>query len=89
MAEYIDRKKLKKSYYFQTKGGVFPKSELFVKRDDIFDMQPADVVEREKVRQALEEAHRLRITVLMDNGRYESDEVLSLVEELIGLFEEL
>ena len=55
MAEYIDRKKIKKSYYFQIKGGVFPKSELFVKRDDIFDIPTADVVERENIDKAIEE----------------------------------
>ena len=49
----------------------------------------ADVVEREKIKQALDEAHRIRITVLGNNGRYESDEVLGLVEEIIQLFEEI
>ncbi len=91
MAEYISKDKLKrkKVYHFQTKGGAFPKSEPFVKLDDISNIPVADVVEREKINAALDEARRIRITVLGNNGRYESDEVLSLVEDLIGLFEEL
>ncbi len=35
----IDADKLncKKKYAFQTKGGAFPKSEYFIKADDLFD----------------------------------------------------
>ncbi len=35
----IDANKLnrKKKYSFQTKGGAFPKSEYFIKADDLFD----------------------------------------------------
>lgn len=48
MAEYISKDKLKrkKVYHFQTKGGAFPKSEPFVKLDDISNIPAADVVER-------------------------------------------
>lgn len=48
MAEYISKDKLKKKkvYHFQTKGGAFPKSEPFVKLDDISNIPPADVVAR-------------------------------------------
>ena len=57
MAEYIDKNKLKKKrkYLFQTKGGAFPKSEYFIKLDDIFDMPTADVIERSKIDKAIEE----------------------------------
>ena len=48
MAEYISKDKLKrkKVYHFQTKDGAFPKSEPFVKLDDISNIPVADVVER-------------------------------------------
>ena len=51
MAEYISKDKLKrkKVYHFQTKDGAFPKSEPFIKLDDISNIPPADVVEREKI----------------------------------------
>lgn len=46
MAEYISKDKLKrkKVYYFQTKGGAFPKSELFIKLDDISNIPVTDVI---------------------------------------------
>ena len=57
MAEYIDRDKLnkKKKYLFQTQGMPFPKSEYFIKVDDFMSMSTADVVERSKIDEAIEE----------------------------------
>lgn len=45
--DLIDAGKLnrKKKYYFQTEHGIFPKSECFIKADDLFSAQiiiPAD-----------------------------------------------
>lgn len=47
MARYIDADKLnqKKKYLFQTQGMPFPKSEWFIKADDLFSAPTADVVE--------------------------------------------
>lgn len=44
---YIDANKLnkKKKYSFQTQGGCFPKSEWFIKADDLFAAPDEDVVE--------------------------------------------
>lgn len=47
MPRYIDADKLnkKKKYSFQTQGGCFPKSEWFIKADDLFAAPTEDVVE--------------------------------------------
>lgn len=47
MARYIDADKLnkKKKYSFQTQGEPFPKSEWFIKADDLYLAPTADVVE--------------------------------------------
>ena len=47
MTRYIDADKLnkKKKYSFQTQGLPFPKSEWFIKADDLFSAPTADVVE--------------------------------------------
>lgn len=51
MARYINADKLnrKKKYQFQTQGIPFPKSEWFIKADDLFSAPTEDVVPRSKV----------------------------------------
>lgn len=51
MARYIDADKLnkKKKYLFQIQGMPFPKSEWFIKADDLYSASTADVVPKSEV----------------------------------------
>jgi hypothetical protein len=57
MARYIDADKLnkKKKYQFRTEGMPFPKSEWFIKADDLYSAPTADVVPRSEVEKIFEE----------------------------------
>ncbi len=62
MPRYIDADKLnkKKKYQFQTRGMPFPKSEWFIKADDLFDAPTADVVPKSEVENQKLEIWRLK-----------------------------
>lgn len=65
MAEYrlIDAKKLnrKKKYLFETRGLPFPKSEWFIKADDLFSAPTIDPETIPIVRQLREELARVKV----------------------------
>lgn len=56
MGRYIDADKLnkKKKYSFQVQGLPFPKSEWFIKADDLFAAPTEDVIGRNKLKQLIE-----------------------------------
>ena len=62
MARYIDADALnkKKKYIFQTKGMPFPKSEWFIKADDLFGAPTADVVPKSEVERLTVELEAMR-----------------------------
>lgn len=66
----IDADKLnkKKKYLFQTKGMPFPKSEYFIKLDDLFSAPTLDVVPREEV-DALQRRYDLAVAEREANAK--------------------
>ena len=71
MPRYVDVDKLnkKKKYSFQTQGMPFPKSEWFIKADDLFSAPTADVVSRDEVRRIFEEIEEEIAAALESNYR--------------------
>ena len=71
MPRYVDVDKLnkKKKYSFQTQGIPFPKSEWFIKADDLFSAPTADVVSRDEVRRIFEEIEEEIAAALESNYR--------------------
>lgn len=70
MPRYIDADKLnkKKKYLFQTQGMPFPKSEWFIKADDLFSAPTADVVPRAEVaREIFEEIDKIIVSDEIDS----------------------
>lgn len=49
----------------------------------------ADVVEREKINEALDRAYEMRNKVLYANDCYEPNDVLDIIDQITKLFEEL
>ena len=86
MAEYISKDKLKrkKVYHFQTKDGAFPKSEPFIKLDDISNIPPADVVEREKINQAIEEIEKQRKITIECDGESDLGVAIRIIKKYLG-----
>lgn len=87
MARYIDADKLnkKKKYQFQTQGMPFPKSEWFIKVDDLFNIPTADVVPKSEV-----ETLRQDIERIIDEGEYWQGKYLVAKQEVAReLFEEI
>lgn len=68
MARYIDADKLnrKKKHSFQVQGLPFPKSEWFIKADDLFHAPTADVAPRAEVERLRKE---LEIAEIFINNR--------------------
>ncbi len=64
MSRYIDADKLnkKKKYSFQVQGMPFPKSEWFIKADDLFSATTEDVAPRAEV--AVEAIDRFRNAIM-------------------------
>ena len=99
MPRYIDADKLnkKKKYSFQTQGMPFPKSEWFIKADDLFSAPTADVVPRDEVRRIFEEIEEEIVAALdsnykalrtYDDGR-NNDYILELVGRIKGKIDAL
>lgn len=90
MTEYIDRRKLIENLapILYEKGVVVNNTVSRI----IYGIQcedTADVVEREKINKAINEAYKIRDEVLHDNDYYESNDVLDIIDEITKLFEEL
>ena len=54
---------------------------------DIKDEPPADVIEREKIDEALEITYKVRERVLHSNRTYEANDVLDIIDEISACFE--
>ena len=82
MAEYIDRKEI--NLY-----GFFDAGDYSQAMRCINNMPTADVVEQEKIDNALDEAYKMRNEVLYANGCYEPNDVLDIIDQITKLFEEM
>lgn len=62
MGRLIDADKLnkKKKYLFQTESGAFPKSEYFIKADDLFLAPTVEAIPKEEVRQFIESIQKIK-----------------------------
>jgi len=49
----------------------------------------ADVVEQEKIDEALDETYKIRNEILQANGCYEPNDVIDIIDQITKLFEEL
>ena len=62
MGRLIDADKLnkKKKYLFKTESGAFPKSEWFIKADDLFSAPTVEAIPKEEVRQFIENIQKIK-----------------------------
>lgn len=84
IVEYISKDKLKrkKVYHFKTKGGAFPKSEPFVKLDDISNIPAADVVGKEMILDFIEDNRPTDVQTDWERGcAYICDEITKLLSK--------
>ncbi len=80
MARLIDADALnrKKKYSFQTVGGCFPKSEWFIKLDDLFNAPTVDAVQVKELEQILNTTQGLELWDYQRRG------IMSAVYRLCG-----
>lgn len=57
--------------------------------DCIIDAPTADVIERSKINDALEQTYKVREGVLHSNEMYEPNDVLAIIDEISAYFEEI
>lgn len=62
MGRFVDADKLnkKKKYLFKTESGAFPKSEWFIKADDLFSAPTVEAIPKEEVRQFIENIQKIK-----------------------------
>lgn len=66
----------------------------YVKLEDVISYLPryiptADVVEQEKIDEALDETYKIRNEILQANGCYEPNDVIDIIDQITKLFEEI
>lgn len=64
-------------------------SHAEVSHAQVMQIPIADVVERKEINKALNEAYKIRNEVLYDNGSYEPNDVLDIIDQITKSFEEL
>lgn len=98
MADYINRDKVLVELECGIRAGNYEEGyEKYMhinSMDDCIDtvkyFDTADVVEREKIDKAIEESYKIREEVLYnDNGCYEPNDVLDIIDQITKLFEEI
>ena len=57
--------------------------------EHMMDIPPADVVEQEKIDEALDETYKIRNEILQANGCYEPNDVIDIIDQITKLFEEI
>ena len=88
MGRLIDADKLnkKKKYLFQIKGGAFPKSEWFIKADDLFSAPTVEAIPKDQYEARLTELRSMALRVKHNTGSIDTlidklDDLLSEVKE--------
>jgi hypothetical protein len=82
MAEYIDRQKIILCRFYD--GADYNQAMKCINR-----VPTADVVERSKIDEAIEETYKVREEVVHSNTTYEPNDVLEIIDEITAYFEEL
>ena len=92
MAEYIDKNDV--DFYCSYQGDCMGSSsdcekcwDYVVARQDFMRVPTSDVVEREKIDEALEITYKVREMVLHSNRTYEVNDVLDIIDEISACFE--
>jgi hypothetical protein len=89
MAEYIKKQKLlNDTRIYKDDNGVVRTRKFFF-RNYIESLPIADVVEQEKIDEAIDETYKIRNEVLQANGCYEPNDVIDIIDQITKLFEEI
>lgn len=89
MAEYIGREEfLKRIKPYDTEDKT-DKALYNFALNQMMGTPNADVIEQKKIDNAIDEVYKIRNEVLYDNGCYEPDDVLDIIDQITNLFEEI
>ena len=91
MGRLIDADKLnkKKKYLFQTESGAFPKSEWFIKADDLFSAPTVDAIPKDHIAKAIDKVEEYICDHEKDTVKAQGmAQALDIFEQALGEIED-